>query len=433
MKKIKLIKTISIFLCVLLIGMQGAALVSESIDYSNKLEKVGLDITNDAGYILTTKGLYEVSKNKNVIVLVLDRFDISYYEDVVEKDPEFFNQLEDFTLYLDNVALYARTYPAIATMVTGVDTDFSKTASEYFNYAYNNSDFLDDLEANNYRVKVYTGSYYSYREAAALKRAYNVQPQSGDMIINDSWGLAWTMLELSIYRYLPIVLKDVVKVSTTSFSKFISYDEVFPVYLNDSNVEFCQSVLDEGLTLDNAENSYTFIHLHGCHDPSTMDENCQEVEEGKGSSRLNTLGCFKAIYEYISELKRLCVYDNSTIIITGDHPRARSDTKMPAEPRITALFVKQANEHSAFKVSTEPVSQANLLASIVKSTGLKTEKDYGKAYWEMHDGENAVRINKFQCTLDDGTHIIEYTINGDGRNFDNWTITKDTNIGSLYK
>jgi hypothetical protein len=106
---------------------------------------------------------------------------------------------------------------------------------------------------------------------------------------------------------------------------------------------------------------------------------------------------------------------------------------MPAEPRITALFVKQANEHSAFKVSTEPVSQANLLASIVKSTGLKTEKDYGKAYWEMHDGENAVRINKFQCTLDDGTHIIEYTINGDGRNFDNWTITKDTNIGSLYK
>ena len=434
--KNKIVKYVSIFLCVLLIGMQGTALITESIDYSNKLEQQGLEIVDDTGYILTTKGLYNVSKKNNVIVIVLDRFDISYYEDLINYDSNYFNDFDDFTVYTDNVSLYARTYPAIATMVTGVDTDFSGTAAEYFDYAYNHSDFLDDLEANDFRIKVYTGHYYSYREASSLKRAYNVQPKTGDMIINDSWGLAWDMMKLSLYRYFPIILKSTLKVSSTSFSKYISYEEVFPVFTNDSNVEFCQNVLNNGLTLDEKDNAYTFIHLHGCHDPATMDEECNEVEEGKGYSLDNVRGCFKMIRQYISELKRLGVYDNSTIIITGDHPRARSDTTRPSQPRITTLFVKRANTDGTttpFQVSTEPVSQANLIASIVKSAGIETEHDYGKAYWEMNDGENAVRINKFQCTEDDGTHIIEYTIRGAGTNFDNWEITNDTNIGSLYK
>lgn len=434
--KNKIVKYVSIFLCVLLIGMQGTALITESIDYSNKLEKQGLEITDDAGYILTTRGLYEVSKKNNVIVIVLDRFDISYYEDLIDYDSNFFSDFDDFTMYTDNLALYSRTYPAITTMVTGIDTDFSTTAHEYFEHAYNSSDFLADLEANDYRVKVFTGHYYSYREASELRRAYNVQPKTGDMYINDSWGLAWDMMKLSLYRYFPIVLKSSLKIASTSFSKYISYEEVFPVFTNDSNVEFCQTVLNEGLSLDDHDNAYTFIHLHGCHDPVTMDEDCNEVEEGKGHSVSNARGCFKMIRQYISELKRLGVYDNSTIIITGDHPRARSDSTLPSQPRITALLVKQANpdgKTTPFKVSTEPVSQANLIASIIKSAGIKTDKDYGKAYWEMNDGENAVRINKFQLYDEGDTRIIEYTIRGAGTDFDNWEITNDTNIGSLYK
>lgn len=434
-KKVKVIKTVAIFLCVLLVGMQGTALVTESISYSNKLEEQGNSLLNDTDYILTTRGLYEVSKKNNVIIIVLDRFDISYYEDVVDEDPEFFNKLEDFTLYTDNVSLYARTYPSIATMVTNVDNDFSATAAEYFEYAYNNSDFLNDLEANDYRIKVYTGNYYSYRNASALRRAYNVQPKVGEMTVPDTWGLAGSMIQLSLYRYFPIILKSTIRIASTSFSKYIAYEEVYPVYTNDSNVEFCQNVLNNGLSLDNKDNAYTFIHLHGCHDPVTMDEDCNEFEEGVRSVS-NTRGCFKMIYEYISELKRLGVYNNSTIIITGDHPRARSDTTIPTQPRITALFVKQANPDGVtkpFTISTEPVSQANLFASIIKSAGIKTEKDYGKAYWEMNDGDNAVRIHKFQCTLDDGTHILEFTIKGNGRDFKNWEITNDTNIGRLYK
>ena len=57
-------------------------------------------------------------------------------------------------------------------------------------------------------------------------------------------------------------------------------------------------------------------------------------------------------------MKRLGVYDDATVVITGDHPWAVDDHVEPTQPRPTALFVKEAGAaEKPLRVSTAQVSQ----------------------------------------------------------------------------
>lgn len=188
---------------------------------------------------------------------------------------------------------------------------------------------------------------------------------------------------------------------------------------------------ENGLSLDGSDNSFTFIHMNGCHMPFKMNEDGKYVENGDPIPAVR--GCFKMIYNYLDEMKRLGVYEDATIIITGDHPSPINDSKVPTEPRLTALFIKEAGKSGEpLAYSSSQVSQDNFLASIVKSTGIKTDNDYGRAYYEVPEGENVIRRHKFQLSLG-ADYIAEFHINGNGNNFSNWTEMPRVNIGYLYK
>ena len=247
--------------------------------------------------------------------------------------------------------------------------------------------------------------------------------------MTDRGALVGSMLQLALYRCLPTVLKSSVSVSTSSFSGVISYGGEAPAYKVDDPRAY--ELLSGGLTVDDSEKSYTLIHLNGCHQPYNMDENGNRVENGSFESAMR--GCFGMIYSYIDEMRRLGVYEDSTIIITGDHPSARDDGEIPAQPRLTALFVKPAGTcDEPLAYSHAQVSQENLIPTIVKSAGIETENDYGRSYFDIAEGENVTRHHKFELYDDGDTRIIDFAITGMGRDFSNWKIVSDINIGSLY-
>ena len=335
------------------------------------------------GSYLTEAGLTQVSKNKNIIVFIIDRFDISFYNSVVSEYPEFFKDLDGFTYFSDNISLYSRTWPGVVTMITGIDTDFSMNRRSFFEKAYPESLFLKDLKNNNYSIRLYIQNKYSYYDGAALA------------------GIA-----------------DNISIDNPDAS---AYD------INDP--KNCGKILREGLSLDSNENSYIFLHLNGCHTPCTMNANAEYA--GETSSEEQLRGCFKMIYFYIDELKRLGVYDNSTIVITGDHPRAIDDGRIPWQPRLTALFIKPTNATGKLQYSSSQVSQDNLIPFLIESSGINTNADYGRSYFDIEYEENTVRCHKFQ--LDDiSDQIVKFRIKGKGSDFKNWAIEKRTNIGSGF-
>lgn len=383
--------------------------------------------------VLTDEGMFEVSAKENVIVIVLDRFDVSYYKQLVKADADFFAPLDGFTYYDNNISMYSRTYPSITYMLTGVEQNFEDDAETYFEKAYRGSAFFADLMRNGYGIRLYTESYYAYRNANVLLGiAENVMSYK-DYKITDRAGLCGNMLALSAYRYLPIVLKSQITVSSGDFADFIAYDGDLPRYMTDDAATY-ERFREQGVTVrEDGKNQFTFIHLNGCHNPFTMDENGNRVENGEALPAIR--GVFSMIFSYFEQLKQAGVYDDATIIITGDHASAITDKRDLEGVRVTALFVKESGASGTpLAYSSAPVSQANLRAEIVKSAEISTENDYGIAISDIAEDASAVRKYCFAKTLEDGTHqIVEYRVTGDANRFESWEVVERRNIGKLYK
>lgn len=380
------------------------------------------EVEEEGSMYLTTAGLNTVAPGKNIVIFVLDRFDTNYYDELIEKDPEMFDFLTGFTAYPDNISLYSRTYPAIASMVTGIRNDFSGSAEDYFAKAYGDSDFLKTLKQNDYAVRVYTADYYGYRDASVLAGIANNLNATSGYRVTDTGKLVGNMLALSAYRYLPTLLKSTITLSTESFGGIGVYGEAPAYEINDAAVI---ETLNGGLSLDSScgQNAYTLIHLNGCH-----------VSEGRVESAAKS--CFAMIKNYLNEMKRLGVYEDATVIITGDHPSAVDDYAEPTQPRLTALFVKEAGRaEEPFRVSSAQVSQENnLLGTLVKSAGLKTDRDWGLAYSEVPEGVDMERHHLFEFTYESNTSaIMDFRVMGSGRDFANWKKVSQTDIGWLYK
>jgi len=73
---------------------------------------------------------------------------------------------------------------------------------------------------------------------------------------------------------------------------------------------------------------FAYIHLHGSHTPYVMNEKAEPAAPGTSSAIIQTKGCFHIVYEYLDQLKQLGMYENSTIIIFGDHGARKNDTNL---------------------------------------------------------------------------------------------------------
>lgn len=382
-------------------------------------------------YILTEENMYEVSSEDNILIFVLDSFDADYVSEVAEGDPDFFEPLDGFTYYRDNLSWYTRTFPAATSMITGVKNDFSSDAATYFDKAYGSSAFLDDLKRNGYKINLYIDDYYAYRDAATLDGvAENVSVAEEGYTVEDKGLLVTHLLGVATYRYMPIPVKRVFDLSTESFKGFVKYNGTdYPAYVSDDAVYF-ERLKENGLTVANGEKQYMFIHLEGCHTPYRLDEFGNSTALGTAES--TTKGCMRIIYAYMDELKRLGLYENATIVITGDHPGRFKDYENVPHPTLTALFFKpKGSAGTPLAYSDSPVAQDMLIPSLVASSGLETTVPYGETYW----GE-PMSLRNYYFLKNVGTtdyRVVEYEISGNGREFDNWKINGETDIGFLYE
>lgn len=389
---------------------------------------------------LSTEGLYEVAPGKNTVVFILDRFDYDYYRAVADKEPDFFRPLTGFTLFDDNISLYSRTYPAIASMITGLaqedttGTPFAEDADTYFSRAYSTSPFLQDLKANEYSIRLYTGSYYGYRDAAPLAGiADNVETSDGHRITHSD-RLIKNLLQLSLYRHLPQVAKGCIRTTTAVFNSLVQYLGDEPAYIMEDWKTY-QQLDREGLTVDTngQPNAFLFIHLNGSHDHAHIGQYGEYSKHPTVTEA--TRGCFRLIYRYIDELKRLGLYEDATILITGDHPWTRTYEDDPTEPRITPVLVKPSGafEEPLRFSSAQVCQELNMQAFLVSSSAIRTDRSYGVSYLDVPEGTDIPRRHLFTRCQNGAYSVSVYTVRGNGHDFENWEKTDSIPIGYLYR
>ncbi len=404
-------KNVVVFLCVLLVGMNGASLVS---DFINK------DLIHDnsinCDYVLSKDGLDSVSGKENIIYILFDRFDNEYVDSVKEKYPDFFDDLEGFTYFDSAVSTYTRTFPAVPFMISGNEYKAETSAFDYLASTYQNSDFLKDLKDNGYKIDIYADRYYEYNDAKAFEGIADNVSKVTSYKANKKKIVEY-LFKLSIARTVKVFLTQIMYVNAnyglaTKLSTLECEGEVY----HDNDAWLSDYYKDTKLTADASDKTFTFIYMHGSHTPHILDENGDYSEDATDISQ--TIGSFKTVKLYLEYLKELGVYDNSTIIISGDHGiPITEDSPLHEETDkgvTTAIMIK-------------PKKADNKKLIIVKDAKIKSDKNYGKSALDIKENESRTRIF-YQSVFDVDHHKLglnKYEIKGDAHDINNWNLTEE--------
>lgn len=425
-------KNLVIYICVLFVGMNGVSLF---VDYTN--HDLIHDTSINGKYSLTTEGINEVSQEENIIYIVFDRFDTEFYDRAVEQDEGLFDGLDGFTFYDSGVSKYSRTFPAVTHLATGTEYSGDITPKEYFDTAYKESPFLNDLKSNGYNIDLYVNRYYEYSDAENVLGIANNTAKINGYTLNKTEAFKY-FAKLSFARNFTVMLprllfKNACDGTIRNISRLECDSEVF----EDNDAYFRQILDDGGLTVSGSDKNFKFIYMHGSHTPYTIGS------DGHASDSSNlvtqTIGAFSTVREYLDYLKQLGVYDNSTIIITGDHGYAHSDDKkwidILENGITTCMLVKPRNaQHKPVTVSHSPVSVDNIIPFIVKDAKLKTSNTYGTPINEVADTD-AVKRTIYHSRFDSVSHKLildEYEISGDARKLENWNNTREIKTGMEF-
>lgn len=431
--------------------MQSIGCIAIATDIDSQIEQGdSAENSNDAPReknMLTYENLDKLSEGNNVVFFIIDRFDVRYFERLQKNDPEFLESLDGFTFYNDYTSLYCRTYPAIASILTGKENDFKNTRLEFFKDVYTDGGHLRDLHNSGYDINVYTEKYYGYDDAYYMSDYVSNMSGINGYEIDDNMDLATDMLRLSLSTCLPFVAKDAVgQLSTPDFNSHAVYESDEDVYDADMKNVYEYITENEFETVE-SQGQFSFIHIYGCHTPVKYNLDWEAAnDKEKNDTTMALKQSLIIIYEYIEQMKALGVYDDATIVITGDHPAAISDTKLIGQTgyssdngtRVTAMLFKRSGESgTALKTNTAQISQDELWNTIYESEGLDHLKD-GESFFDIPEGVDRERRYLFEMsvTLEDKSRadeIVTYKIVGTARDRENWSIASREVVGKIYK
>ena len=312
---------------------------------------------------MATDERFQVAKENNIIIFVLDTFGNMQYEEALKKYPEIAEDLSDFTFYNNADCHYYCTFPSMTHMLTGNEFDFNATSEGWMQTAWTSEravNFYQTLHDDEYTVNLYSATPgYVYGD---LENLYGkIDNVRGVDTIVKKGILVKRICKMSIYKYVPYIVKPYFEVLSKEFDSVVEYAEGDSC--TDDNGEFYQLLLNNPLEISNdMKNAVIIQHIFGTHQPYTLNQNAEIVEE---ADRIDTIkGLSVILNEYMQQLKDIGMYDDATIIITADHGAWYGGDTQPI------FFIKQSGEtHEALAVNEAPISLDDMQATILSLAG----------------------------------------------------------------
>lgn len=322
------------------------------ISLINITHKTNGKAVKQVDYIVSKNNEFNYSTQENFIIFVVDAFDSATFQSVIEEYPEYKSLFEGFTYYPDTVCAYPFTSRSIPFILSGEWFENQTNVKEYYSEAIHNSLLINSLEKKGYRLDVYEDSFFYETDYSRYSNLVEtkVQVTNNHILRNNEYQLA-------MYKYLPYFMKEDYQVDINSFSDTMKIvDEGTQVYtINDLDYYNFQN--SQGISTTD-ENVFKFIHIEGAHVPFDLDENMNWIDN-TGTYALKIRATIKILENYLQKLKDSNVFDNSKIVIMGDH--GFDELYRSLENRSNALLmVKGLNENDDFKTSELPISYDDL-------------------------------------------------------------------------
>lgn len=334
------------------------------------------DVFQMSGTVFSGTEQYTVSKNKNIITIVLDATDNKYINETLKQKPEAFDGFEDFTLYTNTCSVFDSTFQSFTQIFSGIESKPVVKVAEWNDKAWNSEkaeEFYKRFHEAGYKMNFFADSNWDIDMLRG--KADNIDVNMKDLSFEHHMGIVSDFSRLTAYRVLPFALKRFVQVEGIDPNRNIEAAEKFNFY----NADFQEGI--ETMNLSDSDKNYFIVeHTWGAHTPYDKGNSVDTVEYILGIVR-----------EYLDNLKKLGVYDDSTIIVMADH----GSHDLFTYPNSTPLFmIKEAGRSSGeLTFSSAPISYADLMSTYLVNAGLyneSTDKEiFGSSIYDFD--ENSVR------------------------------------------
>lgn len=347
---------------------------------------------------INNNGPISLSNKENIIYIVLDTFDAQFFEEA-SKDENYKEIFNDFT-YFNNYASIDRwtTQSGVAALV-GTIYDNTLTMNEYRIKSFSDGVSLQEkLKDMGYINELYT----MFASGVYFKNNYsNID---GENIGNNPYEIN-KMMNASYFKFLPhhfkgnFIVDDIAKL----------WDYWFIKLINDKNLNRIEPPV------------FLLIHLFGLHTPFII------LEDYSYSKKANEITQTKATGNYLKSffdlLKENNAYDNSIIIVTGDH--GYYDYR--SNP--TLLIKNRFQTNNEVKVNKTPLSQIQMKDIILKLLNgeYKTTDDIKGM------DSRKLYISDVHLVKGYAGHIEEYEIPEEVRDISNYKKTGIVYYPSLFR
>jgi hypothetical protein len=417
-----------------ILGMQLAGIVSSLSGYVPFVSE---------RYYLSYDLAFELSQNENIIVLMPDNLDVAYMDELLELHPELHEQLDGFTYFRNNLSVYSNTFPSVTHLLTheGASLEFNNDWSRYFEHAWGQRNFIDDLRDGGYITTLLPDGVTTFGSVDnVLDRADNARAaEVSEFRIRYDRILSIT-LRMSFARVAPYLYKEtfVDKIGLDFSNRFTDgelEDRLPHIIGPDADFKFCERLHSVGLSTPHTENVFTFAHFSATHrEGLAYDSDSNRTVRYDGTKLDSGRAFFGILSEYITQLKELGIYDNSTIIIIPDHGSLlNAEWRRPVVRTIldntllssvnASLLIKPRDARGELRIDSDAeLSHINFAASVLEFAGLP-HSEFGESYDDIiRNGGTQTRtfnLMRFVFFGEIYPHTT-YIISGDASDFENW-------------
>ena len=435
-KRTRLLSTVSMFI---LLFLTVGFVFTMVINWEALQSKRQISATDSSYY----GQFYRLSNQRNVIHIVPDQAQGAMLHDILTNSPEHYSKVFDgFTLFTQAEGQYESTYPTVLFYMAGEapEPEHDLTLNQAFTRAY----IAETLEQRSIVTLLSHNGFntfgFQFHPGIFCKGPYTACIGTHDEVFaglpanSTTRRLVLTVqtaLDLALFQTTPIALRRQVYDNGRWFVRKL-----------DKNTATHSGVLDvftKNLRAGEYPQSYNYFHHAGAHAPLLFDRNCRYIgpQEIRIENQQEQVQCTLAQLEnMIHALKETGVYDQTMIVINGDHGAPELPDSYPRQSgnnisdalmglASTLVLIKPPGKRGPLGFSNKAVTTGDIPATIAGVLGL--ENTYSGV--QMFKDEPAADRERYFFTYDSGSnvHYLEalpnmkrYRIRGDIFNEDDW-------------
>ena len=302
---------------------------------------------------------FHYSRERNVLLLVLDSMPASDAARVMERDAALARHFPGFTAYRDNIGMHTRTRTGVVGLMTGNYLGEQEDLMDYKMSVFGPDSILRHCQGYDVFCMI---DYFTYGftnvDAPASEKVVAEAPVGPAVFRNSTEVPGLSLSEVCVFRLLPFAFKG----------KYLDHVVRAKRVQSDDGAGFEHECflfphLAKCPVGDGPRPVFAKFHSHGSHSPFYYDADGLPVRPAPEQVLFenSVSNCLVHLSRLMDSLRQRGLYDKSFIVVAADHGASQSVPAPGREPKASALlWVKPDGADAPFRISDLPTSHAKV-------------------------------------------------------------------------